>query len=282
MSKVGLVLEGGALRGIFTAGVLDFLLEQNIYFQYIVGVSAGSGNAVNFVARQIGRSKKVITHEDTKPYYGMRQLKESRKLLNLDVLVDDYALNVFPLDFDAYFASGTFCECVVTNCVTGEAEYLSSDGDRDRLLLSCKASCAVPFACEPVLIDNVPYLDGSIADGIPIEHAMKQGCDKLVVVLTKPEGSSATDYSKIKRVIGLKYQRKYPNLCSTMISRKVSYDKQMEALLALEREGKALILRPQDNTVGHFENDSSKLNDCYEMGYKYMEEQFEGLQAFMM
>lgn len=103
-----------------------------------------------------------------------------------------------------------------------------------------------------------------------------------MVILTKPEGSHATDYSKLKRVIGLKYQRKYPNLCSTMISRRVSYDKQMEALLELEREGKALILRPQDSTVGHFENDSSKLNECYETGYKYMEEQFEKLRDFMM
>lgn len=282
MSKVGLVLEGGALRGIFTAGVLDFLLEKDMYFQYVIGVSAGSGNAVNFVARQIGRSKKVITHEDTKPYYGMGQLKESRKLLNLDLLIDDYALIDFPLDFDTFFASDTFCEWVVTNCKTGKAEYLSSDGDRNRLLLNCKASCAVPFACQPVIIDNVPYLDGSLADGIPVEHAMEQGCDKLVVVLTKPEGSSATDYSKMKRIINLKYQRKYPNLCKTMIARKACYDKQMEVLHALEAEGKALVLRPQDSTVGHFENDSSKLNDCYEMGYKYMEEQFENLKQFMM
>lgn len=281
MGKVGLVLEGGALRGIFTAGVLDSILNHDITFPYIVGVSAGSGNAVNFVAKQQGRSKKVIMHEDTKPYYGMAQLMENKKLLNLDVLVDEYALDVFPLDFDTFFLSDSVLECVVTNCISGKAEFLLCNGSRERLLLCCKASCAVPFACRPIIIDDVPYLDGSLANGIPVEHAFEMGCDKLVVVLTKPIGSSATDYGKMRKIINLMYQRKYPELCKTMIARRESYDRQMSLLLDLEKQGKVMILSPRTAMVGHFENDEEKLNDCYQIAYDYMEENIDRLREFM-
>ena len=118
MSKVktGLVLEGGAMRGIFSAGVLDYMLKKDIYYDYVIGVSAGAGNAVNYVSRQEGRTKKIITHENAESYYGVGQLFENKKILNLEMLVAEYALKDIPYDFDTFFASKTECESVVVNC----------------------------------------------------------------------------------------------------------------------------------------------------------------------
>ena len=113
--KTGLVLEGGAMRGIFSAGVLDYMLKKDIYYDYVIGVSAGAGNAVNYVSRQEGRTKKIITHENAESYYGVGQLFENKKILNLEMLVAEYALKDIPYDFDTFFASKTECESVVVN-----------------------------------------------------------------------------------------------------------------------------------------------------------------------
>ena len=133
MSKVktGLVLEGGAMRGIFSAGVLDYMLKKDIYYDYVIGVSAGAGNAVNYVSRQEGRTKKIITHENAESYYGVGQLFENKKILNLEMLVAEYALKDIPYDFDTFFASKTECESVVVNCETGKAEYKGNFKTKD-------------------------------------------------------------------------------------------------------------------------------------------------------
>ena len=142
MSKVktGLVLEGGAMRGIFSAGVLDYMLKKDIYYDYVIGVSAGAGNAVNYVSRQEGRTKKIITHENAESYYGVGQLFENKKILNLEMLVAEYALKDIPYDFDTFFASKTECESVVVNCETGKAEYKGNFKTKDEFQIG-RASC---------------------------------------------------------------------------------------------------------------------------------------------
>ena len=160
--KTGLVLEGGAMRGIFSAGVLDYMLKKDIYYDYVIGVSAGAGNAVNYVSRQEGRTKKIITHENAETYYGVGQLFENKKILNLEMLVAEYALKDIPYDFDTFFASKTECESVIVNCETGKAEYKGNFKTKDEFLKCQMASCSVPFICEPVEIDGYHYLDGSI------------------------------------------------------------------------------------------------------------------------
>ena len=148
MSKVktGLVLEGGAMRGIFSAGVLDYMLKKDIYYDYVIGVSAGAGNAVNYVSRQEGRTKKIITHENAESYYGVGQLFENKKILNLEMLVAEYALKDIPYDFDTFFASKTECESVVVNCETGKAEYKGNFKTKDEFLKCQMASCSYPLA----------------------------------------------------------------------------------------------------------------------------------------
>lgn len=281
MGKIGLVLEGGAMRGIFTAGVLDFLLENNIEFPYVIGVSAGAGNAVNFVARQKGRSKQVITHENEPSYYGIGQLFENKQVLNLNKLIIEYALKEFPFDFKAFYESQTECECVALNCETGLPEYLSDFKDNEHLLKSNMASCSVPFICEPVDIDGRRYLDGSLMESIPAGRAIEKGCDKVVIVLTREAGAEPTDYSKAKRVVELCYRKKYPNLCNTILKRKDNYEKQMAYVRELERMGKAFIIRPKTQAIKHFENDYNKLCEFYDRGYAEMKAEYENLLKFM-
>lgn len=281
MGKTGLVLEGGAMRGIFTAGVLDYLLEKNIDFPYVVGVSAGAGNAVNFVARQKGRSKQVITHENEPSYYGIGQLFENKKVLNLDKLVVEYALKEFPFDFKTFYESKTECECVALNCETGLPEYLSHFQDNEHLLKSNMASCSVPFICEPVEIDGKKYLDGSLMQSIPAKRAIDKGCDRVVIVLTRENGAEPTDYAKAKRVVDLCYKKKYPNLCQTILKRKDNYEKQMSYVMELEKQGRAFIIRPQTQAIKHFENDYNKLCEFYDMGYSEMKKRYEELVSFM-
>lgn len=281
MGKIGLVLEGGAMRGIFTAGVLDFLLENNIEFSYVIGVSAGAGNAVNFVARQKGRSKQVITHENEPSYYGIGQLFENKQVLNLNKLIIEYALKEFPFDFNAFYEAQTECECVALNCETGLPEYLSDFKDNEHLLKSNMASCSVPFICEPVDIDGRRYLDGSLMESIPAGRAIEKGCDKVVIVLTREAGAEPTDYSKAKRVVELCYRKKYPNLCNTILKRKDNYEKQMAYVRELERMGKAFIIRPKTQAIKHFENDYNKLCEFYDRGYAEMKAEYENLLKFM-
>ena len=256
------------------------MLRKDIYYDYVIGVSAGAGNAVNYVSRQEGRTKQIITHENAEAYYGVGQLFENKKILNLDTLVAEYALKDIPFDFDTYFASETECETVVVNCETGKAEYKGNYKTKDEFLKCQMASCSVPFICNPVEMEGYHYLDGSIVDSIPVERAVNRGCEKIVVVLTKPEGSRPTDYSKMKKLIDWCY-KKYPELCDAMAHRKQAYDKQEKYMKRLVQEGKAFIIRPEEQMIRHFESNNEKLLQCYQYGYETMRKMYGEFENFM-
>lgn len=267
--KTGLILEGGAVRGIFTAGVLDRLMENDISFPYVIGVSAGGGNAMSYVSNQSGRTKDMLNVPRNQSYYGFRQLLQSGKLINLDKMAFEYPFKQFPFDFDTYFNSvknGEFTEYVCTCMETGKAEYLSEDSDRERLLTIMKATCSLPMLCAPVELDGKHYLDGSISDSIPIERAFAQGCDRLVIVLTKPGRTVApTDYSKFKAVINKMY-KDYPNFIEACMNRVDSYDKTVALMDKLESEGRAIIIRPTTPVISKFEKDPEKISQFYNDG----------------
>ncbi len=267
--KTGLILEGGAVRGIFTAGVLDRLLENEISFPYVIGVSAGGGNAMSYVSNQSGRTRNMINVPRSQSYYGFRQLFHSGKLINLDKMAYEYPFKQFPFDFDTYFdavKNGEFTEYVCTCMETGEAEYFSEDTNPERLLTILKATCSLPMLCDPVELDGKHYLDGSLADSIPIERALEQGCDRLVIVLTKPGKVTApTDYSKFKAVINTMYKN-YPNFIETCMSRVDRYEKNVALMEQLESEGRAVIIRPTLPAISKFEKDPEKLAQSYNDG----------------
>lgn len=261
--KTGLVLEGGALRGIFTAGVLDAFMLEGLRFDYAVGVSAGAANIMGLKSRQIGRTANVISVSGSESYFGMAELVHSRQFLNLDKMFDVYGKH--PFDFDAYFRDATEAEYTLCSCESGEAEYFSENKDPERLLSIVKASCSLPMFFAPVEIDGGHYLDGGIGNSIPCDRALKQGCERLVIVLTKPEGTGAGGYAKYKRILRHMYPQ-YPNFIDACLSRLDRYEKSVLLMRKLEQEGRAVVIRPT-KSISKFEQDTGKLREYYRNGY---------------
>ena len=279
--KTGLILEGGAVRGIFTAGVLDRLLEDDVYFPYVIGVSAGGGNAMSYVSHQKGRTCQMINVPRNESYYGFKQFLGSGKIINLDKMAFEYPYKQFPFDFDTYFNSGVDTEYVCTCMETGKAEYLSETEDCQRLLTITKATCSVPMLCSPVVLDGKHYLDGSIADSIPIEHALEMGCDKLVIILTKPgKAVPPTDYKKFRMVIHRMYKQ-YPEFEEACMTRVARYEKTIALMEQLESEGRIITYRPTLPPISKFEKDNEKIMASYRDGYTQAVQRIDELMDFM-
>lgn len=279
--KIGLVLEGGAKRGIFTAGVLDVFLENGLYFPYIVGVSAGAGNALNFTARQKGRTKNVILPEKKYEYIGMKSFFSSGRFINLDRMLTEFAHVQYPFDLDAFFSAECETEFVAVSCEEGRAEYLSEKKDEARLFAINKASCSVPILCRPVELDGGHYLDGSVGDSIPFDRAFEKGCDKVVVVLTRPQGESGTDYGRYKHILSTIYKKRYPKLYDLLLARIDRYNEQVERMEQLRAEGKLFVIRPTSMRVERFEMDRDVLDRFYLHGRASAEELYPSLLGFM-
>lgn len=189
----GLVLEGGGMRGVFTCGVLDWLLDHHIDFPYTVAVSAGACNGLSYMSRQRGRAKySNIDMLKKYKYIGMRFLWTQHSILNQELLYKDFPERIVPYDFEAYRANPGVFEMVTTNCLTGRADYLSEKENYNRLIRIAKASSSLPYVCPVVVVDRVPMLDGGIVDSIPVERAMSLGYERNVVVLTRNRGYRKT------------------------------------------------------------------------------------------
>ena len=273
MIEAGLVLEGGATRGVFTSGALDFLMEKDIYFSRVFGVSAGSCNAVDYVSRQIGRTRDCMIHQGKEYdyYYGLKGFIKERSVLDMDMIFSKFPNETFPIDFDAYFSSEITCEIVTTNCLTGKAEYMTESKDRERLMKLCRASSSMPLVCPIVNIEGTPYLDGGLADSVPVKRAQKVGCEKIFVILTRPKGYRKKPTSK---AVGKLYRRlysKYPELIRTCLLRYKHYNQTMEYIEKLEEEGKIFVLRPGIKPVSRLEKDQDQLKAFYRPGYEQME-----------
>lgn len=283
MVKATMVLEGGATRGVFTAGALDFLMEQDFYTSHVIGVSAGSCNAVDYVSRQIGRTKDCMIHKEKEYnyYYGFAKFVREKSLLDMDMVFERFPREVFPFDFKTYFESEMECEIVTTNCVTGRAEYMTEREDEDRLLKLCRASSSMPLICPMVNVDGIPYLDGGLADSIPIRRAQEIGNEKNILILTRNPGYRKKMPSRASARIYRQAYRKYPNLVKCIINRSIVYNRQMKLIEQLEGEGKIFVLRPLIPTVSRLEKDYDALMHFYEHGYRLMRKEYEGLQRFL-
>lgn len=266
-NNTGLVLEGGGMRGIFTVGVLDYLLDNHIYFPYVIGVSAGASNGISYVSRQRGRSyfsniELLRKHN----YIGLRHFLVGRGYIDLDFLFYEYPDKYYPFDYAAYEASGTRFVMVASNCLTGAAVYIEEKRDRKRLLDACKASCSLPVMCPVSYVDGIPMVDGGVCDSIPVERAMSDGYAKNVIILTRNKG-----YRKPNKDFYLPsfIYKKYPAIREQLRLRYKNYNRQIERVEKLEAEGKALVIRPQNPiAVGRTERNTHKLQALYEEGYE--------------
>ena len=278
--EAALVLEGGGTSGVFTAGVLDYLMEKEVKFPYVIGVSAGACNAIDYVSKQIGRTKDCTIIQDRKNrYIGTKDALKKGYLFDMDRLFDEYPNRLFPFDFDTYFASDIQCEVVVTNCLTGEAMYLSEKQDRERLLTICRASSSIPLISPVVDVDGIPCVDGGVADSVPLIHSMKLGHQKNVVVLTRNKGyrKKAPGKSRLLYTAALK---KYPNLLNALLNRYRNYNRVMELVEKWEEEGHIFVIRPEVEPVSRTEQNVEKLTEFYDHGYQLMKQRMEEMQAY--
>ena len=283
IKKATLVLEGGATRGIFTSGALDYLMGRALYFSDVIGVSAGSCNAVDYVSRQPGRTRDCMipTDKEGKYYYGIRDFVKEKSLMNMDLIFDKYPKELLPFDFETYFNSEINCQIVTTNCLTGKAEYMTEDSDNDRLMKLCRASSSMPLLTPIVNIDNVPYLDGGLADSVPIRRAQQMENEKIVVILTKNQGYRKSVLSPTMQRVYKRAYKSYPNLIRTIFRRSFEYNKTMNYLDQLEKRGEIFILRPQVKPVSRLERNKETLHAFYEHGYKYTERKFDDLMEYL-
>lgn len=266
--KTGIVLEGGALRTIFSSGVCDALLERDLLPDYVIGVSAGIAYGVSYVSRQKGRNLEILTkYANDKRYMGMGNLLKpsNRCYFGLRFTYEDIPNRLVPFDYDTFAAFPGEVEAVVTNLETGGAAYLPVPRRDDKFLL-LQATCAMPLLFPIYRLDGVPCLDGGSSDGIPWQRAFDMGCDRVVVVLTR-ERSYRRQPESLQRLIDLRYRR-YPKFCETMRTRAERYNACREALFRLEKEGKVLLIAPE-NTRGfsRVERDLGKIRALWQDGY---------------
>lgn len=283
MHHATMILEGGATRGVFTSGVLDYLMEKEFYTSHVIGVSAGSCNGVDYVSRQPGRTRDCMIHREKEYsyYQGVRKFLKDKSLLNMDMIFERYPNEIYPFDYDTFFASNMKCEIVTTNCVTGKAEYMEEHSDRERLMRLCRASSSMPLASPMVNIDGVPYLDGGVADSVPIRHALKSGNAKIIVVLTRNPGYRKKPVSKGTAKLYRKAYKSYPKMAACAVHRNRMYNRTMELVEKLEAEGRIYVIRPMVPTVSRLERDYDKLMSFYEHGYALMKKEYANLLRYM-
>ena len=265
-AKSGLILEGGGMRGIFTIGVLDNLMDRGIRFPYIIGVSAGACNGLSYMSNQRGRAKYAdIDLLKEYDYIGLRYLFTKGNIMDFDLLFHKFPEEISPYDYDTLATSPERYEMVTTSCITGKACYFEEKKNPKRVIEIVKASSSLPFVCPIAYVDGEPMLDGGISDSIPLERAMSQGYDNNLVILTRNRG-----YRKPQKAIKVPFffYRKYPKIKETISGRNAMYNRQMELVEEMEREGRVQVLRPvKPVEVGRIERNTDKLLALYQEGY---------------
>lgn len=265
--NIGLVLEGGGMRGVFTCGVLDYFMDNNIYFPYAVGVSAGACNGLSYVSRQRGRAKYSNIDLLAKyKYIGLKHYIRKRNIMDFDLLFHEFPENIIPYDYDTYFSSSIRFEMITSNCLTGKAEYFEEKENKERVIDIVKASSSLPFMCPITHVDNTPMLDGGICDSIPVARAMEQGYKRNVVILTRNKGYRKN--GKDVKIPSFIY-KKYPAMREALSNRNNLYNSQLDLVDKLEEEGLIFVIRPQKPIiVDRIEKNTNKLTDLYQEGYE--------------
>ena len=277
--KIGLVLEGGAMRGMYTAGIIDMLLENNIKVDTIVGVSAGVLFGINYLSNQKGRviryNKKYA--KDSR-YMGLKSLITTGNIINKDFAFYELPFKLDVFDEEAFEQSDCELYATVTNVETGKPEYFKvNDACREMELL--RATSAMPFVSKMVDWEGKKYLDGGISDSIPVEKCRELGCDKIIVVLTRP-----LEYRKKKAnsfMTKIKYG-KYPNLVDTINNRYRNYNNTLDRINYLEVKKDIFVFRPsKDLHIKRIEKDKDKLQEMYDLGISDYKENVEDLMKYL-
>ena len=280
MESVGLILEGGGMRGAFTAGVLDYFLEKGLMFSHVYGVSAGACQACSYLCHQPGRGIRVwINYLNDKRFCSLSSLIRTGDLFNARFNYDTLPRELDPIDRRAFDPQRSTFLSVVTNLRTGQAEYLRV---RDMIddISAVQASASLPLVSRPVAIGGEEYLDGGVADPIPLRKAMTDGHQKNVVILTQ-----APDYQKAPNrampLLALRYAR-YPAFVQALRERHVRYNDTLVFIRAEQRQGNAFVIQPdQKPQIGRIEKDTERLEKLYRIGYEKARSQCPALMSFL-
>lgn len=279
--KTAIILEGGSFRGQFTAGVLDVLMEHNVQPDVCYGVSAGILNGLSYKSHQIGRSNRVnLAFCNDERYMGAKSFARSGSFIGYDFMLNDVQDRLDPFDNDAYLKNPMPLVAVATDIVFGTAAYLEVKNavlDIDVV----RATTSLPLMTQPVEIDGHLYLDGGVADSVPIEHVLEDaGYDRAVVVLTQHRAYKKGPY-EMMAAARARYGE-YPYLLDAIESRHERYNEQREHIWSYEKEGRALVLTPpRPVEVGHIEHDTAKLLDLYIQGRQEAARRLDEIVSFL-
>lgn len=280
--KLGVIFEGGACRSVFSAGVMEALMEENIWGDYVVGVSAGACYMVSYASRQKGRNKELAIRYIPDPrYMGAKYLADpdNHSYFNMEFIYEQIPNYYAPFDYKAFQEYPGEVIAVVTNMETGKPEYLPvSRTDRRSTLL--RATCALPLLFPPIEYCGKFYMDGGITDPIPIKHCVEVGCDKNIVVLTQDRGYIKSPEKALE--VGKMRYRKYPAFVKALDERTMRYNGALERVRKCEANGTAFVIAPKDSSQYHrIEKDPKVLEQWYEDGYRTAMEQMDALKAYL-
>ncbi|MDD2534471.1 MAG: patatin family protein [Eubacteriales bacterium] len=280
--KLGIVFEGGASRAYFSCGVMDGLLDAQIMADYVIGTSAGIANAVSYVSRQKGRNLRIAQdYLHDKRYMGFRHLLSptNRSYYNMDFVFDTIPNKLLPFDFETFAQFKGEVVASVTNVRTGQAEFLKISPD-DRKMMALRASCALPLLFPIIKIGDQAYMDGGIAAPIPVDQAIRAGCDKILVVLTRERG-----YQKqVEKTMELarRIYRRYPKFVEALHRRADIYNENLRRLEELEAQELVFIIAPDSmHGIHRTEADALILEELYHQGYLHMQANLAALKAFL-
>lgn len=282
MHQAGLVLEGGGMKGVYTAGVLDLFLDKGLEFSSVYGVSAGACSMCSYIAKQRGRALDVnIDYLDSKRYCSVESMLFSGDLFNVNTCYNLIPNYLNPIDKEAFAQYEGKAYSVATNIATGRPEYLQvKDAVKDIDMV--RASASLPLVSRTVYIKGRPYLDGGISDSIPLQKSIRDGNRKNVVVMTKEVGfrRKPTD-SRQLALIKLRYA-KYPKVAELMAQRHIAYNECLDYIESLEQSGKIFVIRPRHaSDVARIERDKAKMHALYDQGYQEAESLYEDLMEYL-
>ncbi len=267
---IGVIDVGGGLRGIYGSGVFDRCLDDEIKFDYCIGVSAGSANTITYLANQRGRTYRYYhDYSGRKEYMSFGNLIKFGRYINLDYIYSEMSNSDCedPLDFMTALNHETNLTIVVSDALSGEPYYFTKHDMKLDDYTILKASSAIPAVCKGYKINGREYYDGGVSDPVPVQKALDDGCDKLVLILTKPveiTDTLARDTKMAKMI-----RKNYPLLAEKLIQKSANYKKGLDLALELQKQGKCLIVAPDDCCgVSTLTKDKDKLHALYEKGYK--------------
>lgn len=282
MQNIGLVLEGGGMRGVYTGGILEYFLENNIQFPYVVAVSAGACNAASYISQQFGRNEAVTVGYAGHPeYISLKRFVKHGELFNMDLIFDTIPNVENPFNYQDFFQSNQSFYVGATDCETGETIYYEKSQLKTHLNKVLRASCSLPMVAPIVEHEGRPLLDGGISCPIPINKSIQDGNEKHVVILTQCEGYIKKPAKRGMWLFRRKYKN-YPGIIRIVETRSRIYNDTVEKVLQLEQEGKAFVFRPDSLCgVNRTEQRKERLQDLYRHGYEQAEKRMTELQKFI-